>query len=127
MADKKIPCDCNNPRFIKKGCPQETFDPKTGDGCTKWKEYYQQLTPGGPKTLLIKGCTDILQEHWAFEKVKLLETLVKTNESFRNGMCETADDGNVYPKMDRAVLSLVGQIQRQREDKQLITKVKTLS
>lgn len=102
---------------FKNGCPE-----KHGvypDGCPAWKEYtVSQDNHNGP--VVIRDCVDVLKERWQFEALKLLEGNQRATESFRNGMCETAKDGQVYPKVDRAVLELVLFLQRAKEDQLLI-------
>lgn len=49
------------------------------------------------------------------------ETLIKTNESFRNGMCDVADvNGKVYPKPDRGVLALLSFLNKEKQERDLI-------
>jgi|FLOH01.1.fsa_nt_gi hypothetical protein len=100
---------------FKKGCPEKYWD--GSGGCPAWKEY--TIPSEGGKPIIIKDCIDVLKEHWQFESLKLLEGNQKATESFRNGMCEEVD-GRVYPKMDRAIISLMSIIQREQEDRKLI-------
>jgi hypothetical protein len=93
---------------FKKGCPEKYWDGKSG--CPAWKEYTVPQEDGKP--IIIKGCIDCLSEHWLFEAIRLLEGNQKATESFRNGMCETGQDGKVRPKPDAGVLSLLGLIQQ---------------
>ena len=97
-------------REFKKGCPEKYWDGNSG--CPAWKEY--TVTNDGGKPIIIKDCIDMLTEHWSFEALKLLEGNQQATETFRNGMCETASDGKVYPKVDRAIVSLLGVIKNQR-------------
>lgn len=111
------PCTGSNDKtLLKNGCPEKFWDGQ--EGCPKWKEYTQPGKPGEPP-IVIKGCTDILMEHWQFEALKMLEGNQQATESFRNGMCEEVD-GQVVPKMDRAVIGLVSILQRGKEDRQLL-------
>ncbi len=92
--------------FLKNGCPEKYWDGQSG--CPKWKEYTQ---PGesGKSPAIIKGCTDILLEHWQFEALKMLEGNQQATESFRNGMCETIN-GVTQPKLnagDEALLTIL--------------------
>lgn len=116
---KKQPCIRGLKEFRTTGCPREAWDKKTGTGCPAWREYYQKL-PDGSKRLMAKDCIDLLSEFWLHELLKTNETVIKTTESFRDGMCEAVDDGRVVPKMDRAVLGLVSILQREKEDRELL-------
>ena len=101
---------------FKKGCPEKFWDGQ--EGCPAWKEYTIPGEPGKPPEIM-KDCIDMFSEHWQFQALKMLEGNQQATESFRNGMCEEVD-GQVYPKMDRAVLGLVSILQRQKEDRQLL-------
>jgi len=107
-------------KAFKKGCPEKAWN--GSDGCPAWKEYTIPQTDGKP--IILRDCIDGLSEHWRFEALKLLEGNQKATESFRNGMCESAPDGKVYPKMDRAVLGLVEILQTEQR-KRLEQNVRT--
>lgn len=92
--------------LLKNGCPEKYWDGQ--EGCPKWKEYNVPGKPGEPPSN-IKGCTDILMEHWQFEALKMLEGNQQATESLRNGMCEVNTDGQVYPKTNPIVLNLMAQ------------------
>lgn len=107
----KRPCIRGLKEF-KKGCPEKAWN--GSDGCPAWKEY--TIPQDDSKPILIKDCIDCLQEHWQFESLKLLEGNQRATESFRNGMCEQAGDGQVYPKTTKALLQLAGVIDQFRQE-----------
>jgi len=113
----KLPCIRGLKDFQKKGCPGKHWDKATGEGCPAWKEYTQPGEPGKPPNI-IKGCIDNLSEHWQFEALKMLEGNQRATESLRNGVCEEVN-GQIYPKMDRAVLNLVAMLQQEKENRLL--------
>lgn len=113
MSKKKNPpCLRKLDRFRKSGCPRAEWD--GSEGCEAWKTRNVPKDANNP-TGVKSACIDILSEKWRYESLKLLEGNQQATESFRNGMCEEVD-GQSVPKMDRAILGLVGILRRQKED-----------
>lgn len=107
------PCIKNLNRFIKKGCPQRSWDGK--EGCPCWIERIV-LTKGGEKDIT-KQCIDLwmFKLHW--DANGLLEGNQQATESFRNGMVEIDDNGKTQPKPDPAtvlLLNLIKETQQRR-------------
>ena len=114
----KRPCVQGLKCFEKSGCPEAGFDATTGKGCPAWREYIIGTKP--PTN--IKECSFLLQEHWQFESLKLLEGNQCATESLRNGLCETVG-GKTVPKVDRGMLYMIGEMQKAQLDRvQLPTK-----
>lgn len=111
LKTKNRPCIRGLERFRKTGCPEKYWDGNSG--CPAWKEY---TIPGEGerKPQAIKDCIDVLKENWQFEALRLLEGNQRATESFRNGMCETASDGKVYPKADVGMMTLLSIIEHQK-------------
>ena len=94
-------------------CPEIGWDGRTGTGCPAWREYKQEQPYGsGNFVLLKKGCCFQLQEFWAFEAVRLLESNYAMTESFRNGMCETGPDDKVRPKTSPVTIAVASMLQQ---------------
>jgi hypothetical protein len=116
MAKKRPPCIRNLKCFEETGCPQCSWDGE--EGCTAWMEMPVAAKDNPLKPELRKMCIDMWQFDFAYSILGALEGNQQAMESFRNGMTEVDKAGQLRPKADPAIITLLqivhDQIQKKR-------------
>jgi len=114
---KNPPCIRNLDVFKKTGCPQKCWDGE--EGCSAWIEMTVG-TPDNPnKPLLKKMCIDLWQFDFSVSTLGVLEGNQRATESFRNGMVEVDSSGQMRPKADPAIMTLLQMVHDQIQKKQI--------
>lgn len=118
MNKNKPPCIRNLEKFKKSGCPEKQWDGE--EGCPAWIELSVADRDNSTKREVKKQCLDkwLWEFNWAM--LGLLEGNQQAIETFRNGMVQTTDDGQVVPRPDPAVVSLLGFFNKLEETQRII-------
>jgi len=123
MGMRRPPCIRNLEKFKKSGCPKQQWNGE--EGCPAWIELSVATKENPNKREIKKQCLDrwLWDFNWAM--LGLLEGNQQAIETFRNGMVQETKDGQVVPKPDPAVVSLLSLLNGLKNKQQIIFEART--